>query len=142
MIKFEIRDKLFMTVLFSLFAASLGGCGQDAPLSSGTEKASGVIEHRSDLPVKTESAPAASGPFPAAAGSMDSDAALATRVRLALGDDPVLKTYSLDISISQGIVTLFGTVDTMSDRIKAGDLALNVPGVQSVRNNIQLAKDA
>jgi hypothetical protein len=141
MMKFGIRkrNKLFTAILFALFAASLGGCGQDSPLSSGTEKASGVIEHRGDLPVKTESVPPAGVPYPVAAGS---DAALTTRVKLALGDDPVLKTYSLDISVSQGIVTLFGTVDTMSDRIKAGDLALNVPGVQSVRNNIQLAKDA
>lgn len=64
------------------------------------------------------------------------DAALADKVKSALGADPALRASTVDVGVSSGVVTLFGTADTRAHRDKAAQLAANVPGVKSVKNQM------
>jgi osmotically-inducible protein OsmY len=58
---------------------------------------------------------------------------------------PSLNRYAIDpaqpirISVQNGNVTLFGTVDSQSDKNAAGIRANGVPGVFSVKNDLQVA---
>jgi osmotically-inducible protein OsmY len=64
------------------------------------------------------------------------DSALAEKVKSALGADPALRSSTVDVGVSGGVVTLFGTSDTRAHRDKAAQLAANVPGVKSVKNQM------
>ena len=58
---------------------------------------------------------------------------------------PMLNKYAIDpekpirISVQNGNVTLLGTVDNQSDKNAAGIRANSVPGVFSVKNDLQVA---
>jgi hyperosmotically inducible periplasmic protein len=64
------------------------------------------------------------------------DAALAEKVKSALGADRALRASTVDVGVSGGVVTLFGTADTREHRDRAAQLAANVPGVKSVKNQM------
>jgi len=66
----------------------------------------------------------------------NADAALGERVKAALGEDPDLKLLGIDARASEGVVTLYGTANTLANREKAARLASAVPGVKSVRNQL------
>jgi len=61
----------------------------------------------------------------------------ATRVRIALGEDPQTAPYAtIRVSCEEGVLTLEGTVDRAAVRDRATDLAASDPGVRKVRNRI------
>jgi osmotically-inducible protein OsmY len=68
------------------------------------------------------------------------DAALAERVKAALGADPALKTIAVDVAASGNAVTLIGTADNTANRDKASLIALSVQGVNSVENRIVIVR--
>jgi hyperosmotically inducible protein len=71
----------------------------------------------------------------------------ATRIRVyrAVYGFPMLNKYAIDpaqpirISVQNGNVTLFGVVDSKADKDAAGIRANGVPGVFSVKNDLQIA---
>lgn len=69
-----------------------------------------------------------------------SDAALAARVKDALGADPALKAITVDVAASGNAVTLLGTADTTANRDKASLIALSVQGVNSVENRMVIIR--
>ena len=70
------------------------------------------------------------------APKIDEDAALATKVKSALGADPALKFLAIDAGASGGVVTLYGTANNRTLREKAAQVASKVEGVKSVRNEL------
>jgi hyperosmotically inducible protein len=76
----------------------------------------------------------------AATGEVFGDAALTAKVRSALIAEPGLNSLTIDVEASAGIVTLRGTADTAANRDKAVQLASNVEGVKSVRNDLVVVK--
>jgi len=70
------------------------------------------------------------------APKVDEDSALAEKVKAALGDDPELKLLAIDAGASGGVVTLYGTANTLANREKAARVASAVPGVKSVKNQL------
>jgi osmotically-inducible protein OsmY len=55
-----------------------------------------------------------------------------------LSDDSYVDASDIDVSVSNGEVTLSGTVDSRSARRRAEDIAENVSGVSYVQNNIRV----
>src|SRR5260370_42035420 len=70
------------------------------------------------------------------APKIDEDAALAIKVKSALGADPSLKMLAIDAGASGGVVTLYGTSTNRTFRDKAAQAASKVEGVKSVRNEL------
>jgi len=70
------------------------------------------------------------------APKIDEDAALAIKVKSALGADPTLKFLAIDAGASSGVVTLYGTANNRALREKAAQVASKVEGVKSVRNEL------
>jgi hyperosmotically inducible protein len=71
-----------------------------------------------------------------APGEQVDDAALLTSVKSALAADPVTEAGEINVDVNRGVVKLAGFVDTSKEKSKAGDIARQVDGVQSVKNDI------
>jgi osmotically-inducible protein OsmY len=57
-----------------------------------------------------------------------------------VGAEPDLKTVSINVDSSGGVITLKGTTDSQDKRKKAEQVAENVAGVRSVRNEMVVIK--
>lgn len=57
-----------------------------------------------------------------------------------LSDDPFIDASDIDVSVSNGEVTLTGTVDHRSTKRRAEDLAESVSGVKHVENRLRVAQ--
>jgi len=72
------------------------------------------------------------------AGQYIDDKVVQQRVKAALGDSEVYKFPDVKVETYQGTVQLTGFVDTQEQKQKAEELARNVRGVASVKNDIVL----
>lgn len=68
------------------------------------------------------------------AGVALSDAAITTKVKLALAGDPDVKGRDVSVETFRGTVQLSGFVSTPENVWRAADLARRVEGVREVRN--------
>jgi osmotically-inducible protein OsmY len=71
-------------------------------------------------------------------GYKRSDQRMQEDVNDRLSDDPYVDASEVDVSVSNGEVTLSGTVDSRSARRRAEDLAEQVSGVSYVQNNLRV----
>jgi osmotically-inducible protein OsmY len=69
-------------------------------------------------------------------GSYIDDSALTTRVKAKFAEDPVVSALAISVETLKGEVQLSGFARTAEEKSKAGMLARNTSGVQSVRNDI------
>ena len=75
----------------------------------------------------------------AAAPKNTSDDAIYDNVRRKLASDQVVKGGALKVDVSQGVVTLSGTVEEEKQKDRAAKLAKKIPGVKSVKNDLVVA---
>jgi len=69
-------------------------------------------------------------------GNLIDDATLTTKVKTALLADDQVKGMKIDVDSNSGTVTLSGSVDTASEKMRAEQVAEGVEGVKSVKNNL------
>ena len=63
---------------------------------------------------------------------------ITTKVKVAIFDEPTLKTFEIKVETFKGVVQLSGFVNSQSDIDKAVEIAQQVTGVKSVMNDMQL----
>jgi BON domain len=85
-----------------------------------------------------EPVPPPPAPPPAAPDPAQVDAQLAALVEQRLAADPMLRSAVIEAEAREGQVTLKGTVPTFRERARAIEVALQVPGVRSVRPRLLL----
>jgi osmotically-inducible protein OsmY len=79
------------------------------------------------------------GGFSAAADySLPDDAAITAYVKEALRDDPAIDSLNIEVDVSDGIVTLNGTVPTLAARNYADKEVKKIAGVRGVINEITI----
>lgn len=61
---------------------------------------------------------------------------ITTKVKTAILSDPSLKVMQINVDSFKGVVQLSGFVDSRGDSRLAEDIAANIEGVKSVRNDI------
>jgi hypothetical protein len=66
------------------------------------------------------------------------DADLAAKVKDALGADGGVNVHRIDVSASNGVITLYGTADDAATREKAARISAGVAGVKSVKNKLAI----
>lgn len=66
------------------------------------------------------------------------DEAMEADVRAQLANEIELKAFQISVDVNEGVVTLNGEVDTLSQRNRAGEAARSVNGVRSVINNLRV----
>lgn len=72
------------------------------------------------------------------AGEYVDDAVITTKVKAAILDQPPLKSSEIHVETFKGTVHLRGVVASQSTIDKAGEIARNVNGVRSVKNDLRL----
>lgn len=72
------------------------------------------------------------------AGDYIDDAVVTTRVKAAIFNDPTLKASEINVETYKGVVQLSGFVLSEADRTRAAQVAREVKGVESVKNDIRL----
>jgi hyperosmotically inducible protein len=73
----------------------------------------------------------------AASASVD-DASITARVKTTLLNDPQVNATKIDISTSNGVVTMTGSVRSQPERERAIQLARQVSGVKDVKANLTI----
>jgi osmotically-inducible protein OsmY len=71
-------------------------------------------------------------------GEYIDDAVLTTKVKSAIFSDPSLKSAEINVETFRGQVQLSGFVNSRADINKAVEVAKDVIGVQSVKNDMRL----
>jgi hyperosmotically inducible protein len=71
-------------------------------------------------------------------GEYIDDAAITTKVKTALLQDPEVSGLDINVETFKGTVQLSGFANSERERQRAGTLARSVAGVQSIQNDIQL----
>jgi len=112
----------------------LSGCDWIKSLWTSEDAARPAAETPAQPPIEAKIEPAKPVAGPTAAA--DEDSLLAQKVKAAFGDDPNLKLLAIDAGASGGVVTLYGTANTLANRERAARVASAVPGVKSVKNQL------
>jgi hypothetical protein len=121
------------TILAALAVLALAACGEEAPKPVA-------------VPATPTPAPQAAPPAPAPvakapeAPKADPNKELALRVKRALEADGKVQAEAIDVTASEGKVTLWGTAPTDGDRKRAAGIATKVDGVAGVDNQIKVVK--
>ena len=78
----------------------------------------------------------ASSPKQESTGEFVDDSVITTKVKALLAEDSFLKSFQISVETHKGIVQLSGFVDSQNTINKAGQIAMSVKGVKSVRNSL------
>ena len=71
-------------------------------------------------------------------GEYIDDAAITTKVKTAILNEPSLKVFQIHVETYKNVVQLSGFVNTRADMDKAVEVARTVGGVSSVKNDMRL----
>lgn len=127
------RSKLsaFMKSGTVLIAATLvAACDQKPPAETVSQP---VVVSKPAAEPAPKPAPAAPAP------KENADAALAKNIKAALVADPAVNALEIDVVVSDGVATLYGTAASQKLRQLAATVAAAVPGVKSVNNKLAVA---
>ena len=72
------------------------------------------------------------------AGRVVDDSVITGKVKAALVADPATKAHQISVETFKGTVQLSGFVEDSTARKRAAEIAGNVDGVKSVRNDLEL----
>jgi osmotically-inducible protein OsmY len=146
----KLSYRVFCAAAAAALALSLAACGEKPPAGTASAK----IDSAADVAARQAKQAAAAAEKKkaeeekrkadaankAAAEKTAADPALADKVKAALVAAPGLKDLAMDVHSSDGAATLYGTVDTNAQRRKAEKVAAGVPGVKSVKDELQIVK--
>lgn len=71
-------------------------------------------------------------------GQYVDDSMITTKVKAAVFNEPTLKSSEINVETYKGVVQLSGFVSSETDTKKAVEVARNVNGVQSVKNDMRV----
>ena len=69
-------------------------------------------------------------------GQYIDNSVITTKVKSQLANDDFLKSFQISVETFKGVVQLSGFVDSQAAADKAAQIARNVEGVKSVKNNL------
>lgn len=67
------------------------------------------------------------------------DTAITSKVKAALSDNKQLATLQIDVSTTDGVVVLKGSVPNADAAAQAAQVAATVPGVKNIRSELKVA---
>jgi hyperosmotically inducible protein len=71
-------------------------------------------------------------------GQYIDDATITSKVKTALARDPYTSALDISVETYKGVVQLSGFADSESEKRRAGQVASEVGGVQSVKNDVRV----
>ncbi|HKC53564.1 MAG TPA: BON domain-containing protein [Burkholderiales bacterium] len=130
-------------VLIFISALSLAACGDEpAPKPAPQPAAPKPAAEAPPAPVAAPApAPVAKAPeAPKPDPRIDPNKELAERVKQALEGQAKIQAAGIDVTATDGAVTLWGTAATAAERDRAARAAAKVDGVKTVQNKIAVVK--
>ncbi len=76
----------------------------------------------------------------AVAGGARSDREIKRDVKDALSQDMWLGAHTINVEVKDRVVTITGLVDSLMEKVAAGEDAWNIPGVADVNNNVEIVR--
>lgn len=127
------RKAIAVSTALVAAALMLAGCGKSDELdrSAATPRPAEPV-----APVKSEPPPQASAPAPAP--QPDNDQVLASKVKERLAAAPNAAGQGIQVNAAQGVVRLYGTVDTREDKRRIEQLVAAIEGVRSLDSQLRV----
>ena len=124
---------LMKSILAIAIALALAACSEPPPPPKPAAPAAAAPTPQAEAPKAPETkAPEAPKPDP--------NKELASRVKRALEGEAKIQAAGIDVTATDGKVTLWGTTATAAERNRAGQAAAKVDGVTSVDNQLKVVK--
>ncbi len=117
-------------------AAEVGAKTEEAAAKAKTEVETAAANAGAAIKSATENAETSAKDAAATMGGKIDDMTITTAVSAAIGKDADLSVFKIDVDTKEGVVTLKGTAPTEAAREKAGNIAKDVKGVNSVDNKL------
>ena len=118
--------------LAALMILGLAACGDEAPKPAAKPIPEAPVAKPAPPPAPEAKAPEAPKPDP--------NKELASKVKRALEGEAKIQAQGIDVTASNGKVTLWGTAATAAERKRAATVASKVEGVTSVENKLAVVK--
>lgn len=125
------RKAIAVSTALVAAALMLAGCGKTDELD---RSAASPRPAEPGPLVKSEPPPQASVPVP----QPDNDQALASKVKDRLATVPNAAGQGIQVNAAQGVVRLYGTVDSREDKRRIEQLVAAIEGVQSVDSQLRV----
>jgi hypothetical protein len=119
----------------ALLIFALAACGQSSPPPALKPIAPPPVAPAATAPTAAAEAKAPEKPQPP-----DPDRELAAKVKRALEDEAKIQAAGIDVTAKEGVVTLWGTTTTDTERSRAARVAAKVEGVKSVDNKLAVVR--
>ena len=113
---------------------ALAACGDEAPKPAAKPIPEAPVAKPAPPPTPAPEAKAPEAPKP------DPNKELAAAVKRALEGEAKIQAAGIDVTASDGKVTLWGTAATARERNRAASVASKVEGVSAVDNQIKVVK--
>lgn len=127
-----------LSVTLGLALAGVAGCEREGPGETAGKQLDQAAEKAA---VKYEDAKESMGEKAAQAGEYMDDSAITGKIKMEILGDPRLKLFQINVTTTNGVVTLSGVVDSQQSIDRALDIAREVPTVRSVENGLVVKDD-
>lgn len=120
-----------------LFLVGLAACDKPGPAETAGKKIDRMVDDAGkNIGEATDKVGEELGEQGAKTGVAIDDAAITAKVKAAIFAEPGLKTLQISVDTVNGVVTLSGSVDSLSSSNEARALAGAVAGVKAVENRL------
>jgi hyperosmotically inducible periplasmic protein len=123
----------FFIVFFLAFYLGSAGCQQDGTAEKAGQKVDQAAESAGK---KVEGAGDAAAGKAEKTGEYLDDSAITAKIKAEILSDPLLKVSQIEVTTTNGVVRLSGTVDSEQSIDRAMEIARSVKGVKSVENGL------
>jgi hyperosmotically inducible protein len=132
-LKMKLSYQGLFTVLFLSVVLGLAGCQQEGTAEKAGKKVDQAAESAGK---KVEKAGEAVVEKVEKAGDYLDDSAITAKVKAEILSDPLLKVSQINVTTTNGVVKLSGTVDSQQSIDRAMEIARSVKDVKSVENGL------
>ena len=125
--------KVFFNVLLLTFMLGLAGCQKNETAEKAEQKTSQAGEQAA---AQMESAKEKAGEAVGKAGQYADDSVITAKVKTDFLSDPLVRDSKIEVTTTNGVVTLSGTVDSQQIIDRSKEIAQSVEGVKSVESKL------
>jgi hyperosmotically inducible periplasmic protein len=132
-LKMRLLSREIFIVFFLAFVLGSAGCQKDGTAEKAGEKIDQAAESAGE---SIEKAGEAVVEKAEKVGEYMDDSAITAKIKAEILSDPLLKVFQIDVTTTNGVVRLSGTVDSKQSIDRAMEIARSVSNVKSVENDL------
>ena len=133
----NLKENLKLIGISMLLVVGLAACNKPGPAETAGKKIDQTADKVGEkLGAAADTVGDKLGAQSAKAGVAIADTEITSKVKAAIFAEPGLKTLQISVDTVKGVVTLSGSVDSLSNSNRAKELANAVTGVNHVENRL------